>query len=159
MSTKETAAEHKASTKAAAAASVLSKADVARELDAIRSRLAERRKNLAGGGTTIHYNTTDLADAEWLMCELDHAIGGGDAMTPSERHELAEIEKLRLLSPAHQAVMNRISAKHGDLTPEELVEKDYLTMCQDGQMGSSLERYKVLLAKAESFHAKMGDLA
>ncbi len=127
--------------------------DITGELEAIRVRLAERRRTIAA---PVPYTSTDLADAEWLMVELDKAMGISALLTPSEQAELLALTARRKLSLPEQAVMDRITAKHGDLTPAELVELDYLTMTQDAQLGPDLDRYNELVAKSKKDHPKKG---
>lgn len=131
--------------------SPLTKIDISGELNAIRNRLAVRRRELAPGGSTTLYTTTDLADAEWLLVELDKTQGF-NGLTPAETHELAVLTEKRKLSVQDQAVLDRISGKHGEnLTPEELVERDYLLMKQDAQVGPDGDkRFKELTDKANA---------
>lgn len=124
--------------------------NITAELNAIRRRVAERRRQLP---MAVPYNSTDLADAEWLIYELDKAMGY-TGMTPSEIAELQELEDRRKLSQHFQAVADRIAAKHGALTPDELVERDHLTMLQDQQLGTDLPRYQELASKSEEFKDK-----
>lgn len=123
-----------------------SKVELSAELEAIRARLAERRKTL--GSTVTPYSATDLADAEWLMVELDKSLGGSAALTPAETAELAALTKRRALTPAQQAVMDRIAALHGKLTTDDMIEHDYLIIQQDRMLGPDLPRFQELMAKA-----------
>jgi hypothetical protein len=53
--------------------------DDAAELEAIRKRLGERRHELATASMPDRYNTTDLADADWLLDKLSKALGVTEA--------------------------------------------------------------------------------
>lgn len=105
------------------------------ELAAIRTRLAFRRKQMLSGGASLaerQFNSTDLADAEWLVIELSRAKGV-TIISMDDEDNYQRLTKLRYdgLNPAQKAVLDRIQGLHGELNPGEMVELDYLHMQQD----------------------------
>jgi hypothetical protein len=129
------------------------KDDTSRELEAIRSRICQRRQQVKSGGKPheLVYNSTDLADAEWLLVELDKALGHECCLTPAETAELEELKEKRNLKASDQEVWSRISSKHGKgLTPDEMVMKDHLVAQQDAKLSNQeLKRYRELQEKSD----------
>lgn len=144
-------ASERAAAKEEKAAAKITAIDVSNELEAIRKRLGQRRRDVYGG-TPGAFNTTDLADAEWLLVELDKSLGH-EGMAPFELAELDHLEKLRVLTdPSDVAVWAKLQAKHGKLTTEELVMHEYLEGKLDAMLTVvQLSRYKELTAKQAKF--------
>lgn len=153
MTTQAEKAHDKADAKAEAKSS--KKADAA-ILEAIRGRLTARRADIFGhsvvGGP---YTTQDLGDAEWLLVELDKALGHPDALTPAESWELAQLTKKRKLDSVEQGVWDRLSYRTDKLSGDDLVMKDHLCAKLDACLtAEELKRYKELSAQAEKYSEK-----
>lgn len=131
-----------------------SKEECAVELEAIRGRLAGRRRDLLTTRNPGPFSTTDLADAEWLLCELDCHLGHPCHLTPSEHAELASLTEARRLTGPDQEALDRISMKHGVLTPDDLIIRDHLSAKQDAKLNADeQERYKELTEKSKTGQA------
>ena len=144
------AAEAKAEAKADAKAKATTKVDITAELEAVRQRIAAKRRR-GFKGTQEPFTTTDLADMEFLLVALDTAMGNKPLLTPAEADELYALQQKReLTDPIDIEVRNRIAGKGDTLTPEELVMRDHLNAKADAQLTEAeLARLAELTAKSK----------